>query len=104
MNSTKKAAILGGGNIGLSIAKGLVNSKLYSAENIFLTRRHTEPIKEFAEQGFIVTSDNHRAVKESEIVIVAVQPQQLNDLLTEIKIDVDEKKHTIISVVSGASV
>lgn len=104
MATTKKAAILGGGNIGLSIAKGLVNSKLYTPENIYLTRRNPQPIEEYTKIGYKVTSDNHEAVKNCETIIVAVQPQQLNGLLAEIKEDIIESKHTIISVVSGASV
>ncbi|MFO7447896.1 MAG: pyrroline-5-carboxylate reductase [Ignavibacteriaceae bacterium] len=104
MNRGKKAAILGGGNIGLSIAKGLVKSKLYSEENIYITRRNTEPLKEYAGKGFRISSDNHKAVQECDIVIVAVQPQQLNGLLSEIKNDIKEEKHIVISVVSGASV
>ncbi len=103
-NQKKKAAILGGGNIGLSIAKGLVKSGLYSPEDIFITRRNIAPLKEYADKGFAVSTDNHSAVRESEIVIIAVQPQQLNDLLTEIKNEIDEEKHIIISVVSGAGI
>jgi pyrroline-5-carboxylate reductase len=102
--STKKAAVLGGGNIGLSIAQGLVNSKLYSARNIFLTRRNPAPLQQYAELGYNVTNNNHKAVTESDIIIIAVQPQQLDGLLNEIKNDLNEKKHTLISVVSGASV
>jgi len=102
--SEKKAAVLGGGNIGLSIAQGLVNSGLYSAGNIYLTRRNTAPLKEYSGLGYNVTSDNRTAVLESDIVIIAVQPQQLDGVLTEIKSSLDEKKHTLISVVSGASV
>jgi pyrroline-5-carboxylate reductase len=102
--STKKAAVLGGGNIGLSIAQGLVNSELYTASNIFLTRRNTGPLKEYAGLGYNITSDNNKAVIESDIIIVAVQPQQLDGLLNDIKENLDVKKHTLISVVSGASV
>jgi len=99
-----KVAILGGGNIGTAIANGLLSSGLYSPENIFITRRKAEHLASFAEKGLATGSDNCSAVQQSDIIIIAVTPQQLNDLLTEIKDYVDFQKHLIISIVSGASI
>jgi pyrroline-5-carboxylate reductase len=104
MCSFKKIAILGGGNIGLSIAKGLQSSDLFDPKNIFITRRRTELISDLKKYGFIVTSDNKEAVVQSEIIIITVQPQQLNDLLSQISNDLDPERHLIISIVSGASI
>jgi pyrroline-5-carboxylate reductase len=103
MNKAKSAAILGGGNIGLSIAKGLLKSNLFPSHNIYITRKRTEYIKEYALKGFKITSDNLEAVKNSEVIIIAVQPQQLNELLHEIKSEITSR-HIVISVVSGASI
>jgi len=100
----KVITILGSGNIGLSIANGLVHANLVSPKNIILTRRNTELLKEFSTQGFLVSIDNKKAVTQADIVIIAVQPQQLNDLLHQIKPVLKAKKHTVISVVSGATV
>jgi len=102
--NNKKITILGSGNIGLSIAKGLTHSKLVSPAQIILTRRNIELLKEFSEQGFSISNDNKKAVKESDIIIVAVQPQQLDELLMQIKPALKLKKHMVISVVSGASI
>ena len=104
MSSLKNIAILGGGNIGLSIAKGLQSSDLFDSRNIYITRRRTDIISDLKNNGFIVSSDNKEAVLQSEIIIIAVQPQQLNDLLSQISNDLDPEKHLIISVVSGASI
>lgn len=103
MSSYKKISILGGGNIGLSIARGLKNSNLFDVKNIYITRRNIQPVLTFKEEGFKVTTDNNLAVKNSDVVIIAVQPQQLNDILSEISGDLS-KKHIVISVVSGASI
>lgn len=100
----KVITILGSGNIGLSIANGLVHAKLISPKNVILTRRNTELLKEFSLLGFSVSNDNKKAVTQADIVIIAVQPQQLNDLLHQIKPLLKAKKHTVISVVSGATV
>lgn len=100
----KNIAILGGGNIGISIAKGLQSSELFEKKNIYITRRRIELINDLKSSGFWITSDNKEAVLNSEIIILAVQPQQLNDLLSGISPVINPQKHIIISVVSGASI
>ena len=104
MSTFNNIAILGGGNIGLSIAKGLQNSGLCEVKNIHITRRRSDLLDEQRKSGFKVSSNNNEAVSTSEVIIIAVQPQQLNDLLSEIKDNLNQKKHLIISVVSGASI
>jgi len=52
-----KIAIIGAGNLGLSIAKGVLHSN--GATSMYMTKRNVEPIKEFESYGnVIVTSDN----------------------------------------------
>ncbi len=97
-------AILGGGNIGLAIANGLYNSNIFSASKITITRRHVDQLAEYEKKGFNITADNKLAVKKSEVIILAVQPRQLNDVLVEIKPELKPEKHLLVSVVSGASI
>jgi pyrroline-5-carboxylate reductase len=104
MSKQNRIAILGGGNIGLAIARGLSKSKEYSPENIFITRKNIDLISDYKKKGFNVTKDNLEAVKNSNVVIIAVQPQQLNDLLQEISKELKPSKHILISVVSGAGI
>lgn len=104
MDSKKRVTILGGGNIGLAIAKGLEISNLYPPENIYITRRHIEPLAEFKNRGFKITADNKLAVKNSEILLIAVQPKQLDELLKDISSEINKERHLVISVVSGAGI
>lgn len=104
MDSKKNVAIIGGGNIGLAIAEGLENSKLYSPANIYITRRNINLLKAYEEKGYKITDDNKSAVTNSEIIIISVQPKQLDELLIEIKELIDSNKHLIISIVSGAEI
>ena len=99
-----KISIIGCGNIGSAIAHGLVKSKKYKSDNIILTRRKQADLIEFSNEGFLVTTDNKKAVTETGIVILAVTPQQLNTVLNDIKDVVSSGKHKILSVVSGASI
>jgi len=103
MHLKKKIAILGAGNIGSAIAEGLVKSKIISPSNIAITRKNRLLLQQFSDKGFNST-DNITAVESSDIIILAVTPQQLNELIEEIKESLNPSKHIVISVVSGVSV
>jgi len=104
MNSTGKIAIIGAGNIGKSIANGLVQSGEFSSENIILTRRKLHLLDPMKDQGFRVSGDNIEAVRQAEIIIIAVEPQQTDAVLKQVADDLDPKKHILISVVTGVEI
>jgi pyrroline-5-carboxylate reductase len=99
----KRVAILGSGNIGMSLARGFVKSQYCGPEQIMLTQLNTQLMKSQREEGFQVSNKNSDAIVGASIVILSVLPQQLNHLLEEISATIDPKKHLIVSVVSGAS-
>lgn len=99
----KKVAIIGGGNLGASIAEGLIKSNFVKAKDITVTRRNVKPLEYLAKQGVNVTSDNAEAVKESEAIILAVKPYNIRDVLSNLKDSFNPKKHIAISVVTGVS-
>lgn len=96
-------AILGGGNMGVSIARGLVAAGSYAPGDIILTRRQPRLLESLAREGFVVQKDNRDAVRKARIVILAVRPQQLADLLREISSTVSPARHLVISIVTGVS-
>ena len=105
MNTSEtRIAILGTGNIGAAIARGLVGAGLFPAEHITLTRRKVEGLADFRKEGFQVTSDNIVALGDADIVFIAVTPQQLNALLSGINAALDARRHTVVSIVSGATI
>lgn len=107
MSSTKTSetiAILGGGNLGQAIAKGLVNSGKYTPAQIIVTRRHPGAIKALADAGYRVQSDNRDAVRSAGTVIISVQPQQMVPLLKEIREDLTSNQHAVISTITGVRV
>ncbi|RKO71514.1 pyrroline-5-carboxylate reductase [Sphingobacterium puteale] len=99
----KKVTIIGSGNIGLSLAKGLVKSAFASAADITLTRRNLNALAEEASQGFSVSNDNKAAVKGADIIVFAVLPQQLKKVLVEVAPEIDKKNQIFVSIVSGVS-
>ncbi|MFY0652882.1 MAG: pyrroline-5-carboxylate reductase [Cyclobacteriaceae bacterium] len=97
-----KIAILGGGNLGKAMAKGLAQAGFLDKGKITLTNKHIHWMDELKDSGVELSDDNHKAVAESDIIILAVQPRQLTSLLKEIKADLN--KHVVASVVTGVSI
>ena len=97
---TKKIAIIGGGNLGSAIAEGLLKSKFCKPSNITVTKRNINTLEKLKEKGVKITSENASAVKSSELVILAVKPYQVSDVLNSFK-DQLTQKHTLVSVITG---
>jgi pyrroline-5-carboxylate reductase len=97
-----KATIIGAGNIGMALAEGLVQSKTCSKKDITLTKRNAKALAELQKTGYSVNASNKDAVKGADTIFICVLPQQLNELLFEIKADIDVKKQLVVSVVTGA--
>ena len=100
----EKIAILGGGNIGKAIAKGLLASGKYPAENLVVTDLNLRYLDDLKADGIAVTTDNNKAVGSSEIVILCVQPTQVTDLVAEIKDAIDPDKQIVAFVIAAYEV
>ncbi|QQT28038.1 MULTISPECIES: pyrroline-5-carboxylate reductase [Sphingobacterium] len=97
-----KITIIGTGNIGLSLAKGLVKSGAYPASDITLTRRSLSALDKEKQEGFGVSDNNAAAVEAADIVVLAVLPQQLRKVMEELEPTIGAHQ-LIVSVVSGVS-
>ena len=94
-----KIAIIGTGNLGLSIAKGLLINNTITT--LYLTKRDISSLAEWgAHKNVFLTTDNSEAIRKSDIIIFAVQPGQFEKILTTIKPDLTDK-HVLISTVTG---
>jgi pyrroline-5-carboxylate reductase len=96
-----RIAIIGGGNLGVAIAEGLLKSGFAKPSQITVTRRTLSRIQSLKEKGVTITDDNAKAIAESEIVIVALKPYNVKEVLAGLKDQFDPKKHVVISVVTG---
>jgi len=103
-SSSASLAILGGGNLGQALARGLVRSGTLQPDQIHVTSLHPPSLEGLAEEGFPVGRDNLAAIEGATTVLLAVQPQQITDLLDEIREGLEPGCHKVISVVSGVTV
>jgi pyrroline-5-carboxylate reductase len=103
MSPKTTLAILGGGNLGQALARGWASSGAAEPARIHVTRRDADKLTPLAAEGFATGTDNAAAVRGADVVVLAVQPQQLADLVQGIRGALDTKRHRIVSTVSGVS-
>ncbi len=97
-----KIAIIGTGNLGSAIAKGLLNNN--SVNTLYLTKRNITEIDDFKKNNKVtITTNNEEAVKNSDIIIFAVQPKHLEIILQQIQPFLTGK-HILISTITGFSI
>lgn len=93
-------ALIGVGNIGAALANGLLNAEYLKPEQLFLTRRNLDKISSFAERGCKTLNSNTEAVKNATLIVIAVEPHHLSDVLKQIDPELTEN-HTIVSIATG---
>lgn len=101
MISNVKIAIIGCGNLGTSIANGLLMRSDFDPKNLTLTKRNTASLAEFETKGVNVHSDNATAAQNADLVLLGVKPFNVANILKEIKPVLDPKKQMIISLATG---
>lgn len=101
---SKNIAILGGGNLGQSIALGLVSTGEYQSSEVIVTRRKVHGLEELQQKGIRISTDNVDAVRDACLVFLCVQPKQLHALLDEIKAVLSADQHVLISTITGVSI
>ena len=99
--NTSNIAIIGGGNLGAAIAEGLIKSKFISPQHITVTRRNVDALQPLKSLGVNVTSNNAEAIKKSKVILVALKPYNVKEVLDSLSENFDAEEHIIISVVTG---
>lgn len=92
--------MLGGGKIGEAVARGV--SKSNRVSKVIITRRNIAPIKHLQSSRMEVTTDNLRAAKAADIIIVAVKAGDAKALLEKIRSYTSGK--LVISIMAAVSI
>jgi len=99
----KTIGIIGAGNIGTAIARGFVNKGKYSPGQIQLSRKNTSLLSELGKEGYVI-KDNKKLAAECDVIILAVLPGQVREVLGEIKPELSQGAKILVSVVSVVSI
>jgi pyrroline-5-carboxylate reductase len=101
---TKTIGFLGGGNMSAALIKGLLHGKVIAPERILVSDVKKERLDHLhAQHGIRTTGDNHALVRESEVVVLAVKPQVIDRVLTEVGADL-RGDQLVVSVAAGVPI
>lgn len=99
-----KIGFIGGGKMATAIIKGIINSKWCEPNNIFVSDKNEQALDSLKENYQVSTTiDNLEVVKNSNIILLAVKPFVLRDVLNEIK-DFVQKDTLVLSIAAGISI
>ena len=98
-----KIAIIGAGNMGGAIARGLAKGTIIQAEDICVSNPSQAKLDALKQEfpSMQVTNNNAEAIKGADIVLLAVKPWLIEPVVKELSLD--EDKQILVSVAAGIS-
>lgn len=94
-----KIGFIGAGKMAEALIKAVINSKITN-ENIYASDKSKERLDYIEKETKInVFDDNKKVINNSDIVFLCVKPQNMDEVLDEIKNEVNEQ--LIVSIAAG---
>lgn len=99
----KKIGIIGCGNMGGTITKGLIKNKLFKKQNVFICDKDKKKAAQLKKELKIKSiCPSNELAKKADIIILAVKPKDFDRILQKISKVVGTNK-LVISVAAGIS-
>jgi pyrroline-5-carboxylate reductase len=101
---TRRLGFLGAGNMSGALIKGLLHAKVLPPERILASDVKADRLEHLAKiHGIRTTTDNHALLRESDVVVLAVKPQAIDKVLTDVGADL-RADQLLISVAAGVPI
>ena len=95
---------IGAGNMAEALIKGVINAKLYTPENVFVSDIRVERLKFLSEKYRVITcEENSELAAKAQTVVLSIKPQNMTDALESIKASIGSEK-LVISIAAGIKV
>ena len=98
-----KLGIIGCGNMGSALAKGILSRRILPFNNIYISDKDSYKIKGLYKKFGIHVSTNEEIVKKCNFIIIAVKSQDSRVLLRSISNELNSSKY-LISIMAGVSI
>ncbi|MCD8179766.1 MAG: pyrroline-5-carboxylate reductase [Tannerellaceae bacterium] len=100
-----KITIIGSGNIGGAIARGLAQGTVCESRNITCADHSEEILQRLKVDNpdFTVTQNNIEAMQGADIIIIAVKPWLVEAVIDQIKSFLDYDKQIVVSIAAGVT-
>lgn len=95
-----KVVFIGAGNMAEAIVSGMVAAEFCAPEKIVMTDIRPERLADLAKEHGVSTSTDNSVVKNAEIVVLAVKPQVMGDVLKALA-PVFRKETLVVSIAAG---
>ena len=100
----KKIGFIGAGNMAKAIIGGVINSKLISAENLYIYGPNIEKLKVTKNEFGVQIGNSARELAETmDVLFIAVKPNIFLDVLKDIK-EYIRKDTIIVSIAAGITI
>ena len=96
-----RIAIIGAGAMGGAMADGFMKSGAVKPGDISVANPTAAKLEHFAMQGASVTTDNRTAADGADIVVIAVKPWLVGQVVAELKPVLNYSRQTVITVAAG---
>lgn len=97
----KKIGFIGSGNMGSAMIGGIISSNLVPADHVIASAKTQATINRLKEEYHIRgTLDNCEAVRQSDIIFLAVKPYLYEAVIREIRDDVTDH-HIVVAIAAG---
>lgn len=104
MKQDPTIGFIGAGNMASALAGGMLANGS-PAQTIMLSDINAEQLKHLAVKfGVKTTQDNHELIEACSVLVLAVKPQVMQKLVTELKPLLQQKKPLLISIAAGITV
>jgi len=101
MTRGKTLGFIGTGNMATALIKGLIKSGAYERKDLLAADKIEASLKKAEKEfGIRCCTSNSGLVSESAVIVLSVKPQNMREVLEEIKGDIRED-HLIISIAAG---
>ncbi|MBE5938394.1 MAG: pyrroline-5-carboxylate reductase [Lachnospiraceae bacterium] len=99
-----RIGLIGCGNMARAIMQGFIETDTFRPDEIIASDKSRDVLDSAADKlGIRTTTNNSELVLESDVIVLAVKPQVLESVITEIS-DVVAEQKLIISIVAGQSI
>ena len=98
-----KIAVVGAGNMGGAIARGLVKAGTVRAADVTVSDISEAVLQGFSERGCNTTHDNAEAVKGADVVFVVVKPWLVEEVVKGLKSGLDYSSQIFVCIAAGIS-
>ena len=92
-------AVIGAGKMGEALVAGLLSAGT-SPDELLITERYDERAHELTQRYGVKAVTNSEAAQLADTVVVAVKPQDMNDLLAELS-EVITPDHLLVTIAAG---